>query len=75
MTRFTTEKFEENVPPTVGVDFKVRTLFIDGYQCKVQVWFVEFSLDYIIDISSRDTAGQERFHGITLTVIRYSCTI
>ena len=40
MTRFTTEKFEEHALPTVGVDFKIRTLFIDGYQCKVQVWLV-----------------------------------
>lgn len=41
MTRFVDETFQTSFFPTIGVDFKVRTLVIDGYQCKVQIWFVE----------------------------------
>ncbi|CAF4720711.1 unnamed protein product [Rotaria magnacalcarata] len=43
MTRFVDETFQATFFPTIGVDFKVRTLLIDGYQCKVQIWLVEFS--------------------------------
>lgn len=41
MTRFVDETFQTSFFPTIGVDFKVRTLVIDGYQCKVQIWFVK----------------------------------
>jgi hypothetical protein len=40
MTRFVDETFQQTFLPTIGVDFKVRTLIIDGYQCKVQIWLV-----------------------------------
>ncbi|CAF1425234.1 unnamed protein product, partial [Adineta ricciae] len=55
MTRFVDETFQPSFVPTIGVDFKVRTLMIDDYQCKVQIW---------------DTAGQERFRVITTTYYR-----
>ncbi|CAF0732644.1 unnamed protein product [Didymodactylos carnosus] len=55
MTRFVDETFQPTFVPTIGVDFKVRTLIIDDYQCKVQIW---------------DTAGQERFRVITTTYYR-----
>jgi len=55
MTRFVDETFQPTFVPTIGVDFKVRTLTIDDHQCKVQIW---------------DTAGQERFRVITTTYYR-----
>jgi len=41
MTRFVDETFQPAFFPTIGVDFKVRTLTIDDYQCKVQIWLVK----------------------------------
>ncbi len=37
---------------TIGVDFKIKTIPIDGVKIKMQIW---------------DTAGQERFKTITET--------
>ena len=50
LLRFCEGRFENNFVITIGVDFKTKTLNIDGKQHKVQVW---------------DTAGQERFRTIT----------
>ena len=42
--------FTDNFMPTIGVDFKIRTIEVDGKTIKLQIW---------------DTAGQERFKTIT----------
>jgi small GTP-binding protein len=52
----------------VGIDFKIKTIQIDGKNVKLQIW---------------DTAGQERFRTITQTyykgamgiILAYDCTV
>ncbi|XP_016886391.1 ras-related protein Rab-19-like [Cynoglossus semilaevis] len=53
--RFKSDIFIEKQQNTIGVDFTVRTLDIDGKKVKMQVW---------------DTAGQERFRTITQSYYR-----
>ncbi|KAM9468174.1 ras-related protein Rab-19 isoform 1-T2 [Clarias gariepinus] len=53
--RFKTGSFSERQQSTIGVDFIVRTLNIQGRKVKMQVW---------------DTAGQERFRTITQSYYR-----
>ena len=43
--------------PTIGVDFKIRTIDSDDKVCKLQIW---------------DTAGQERFKTITSSYYKHS---
>uniref|UniRef100_A0A8C6U323 Ras-related protein Rab-15 n=1 Tax=Neogobius melanostomus TaxID=47308 RepID=A0A8C6U323_9GOBI len=50
LRRFTESEFESSHISTIGVDFKMKTLEIDGVQVRVQIW---------------DTAGQERYQTIT----------
>ncbi len=52
MLRFTDDRFAEDYLPTIGVDFKFRTLKLGGESFKLQIW---------------DTAGQEKFQTITRT--------
>lgn len=40
---------------TIGIDFKIRTIELDGKRFKLQIW---------------DTAGQERFRTITTAYYR-----
>lgn len=47
MTRFVDETFQPTFLPTIGVDFKVRTLIIDDCQCKIQIWLVIGIYSYI----------------------------
>ena len=53
--RFVDERFSETYISTIGVDFKTKTIEMDGKMVKIQVW---------------DTAGQERFRTITSTYYR-----
>ena len=53
--QFVDHSFNEIFVPTIGVDFKIQTLDIDGKKVKLQIW---------------DTAGQERFKNITAAYYR-----
>ncbi|XP_070972940.1 ras-related protein Rab-15-like [Oncorhynchus clarkii lewisi] len=50
LCRFTDNEFHSSHISTLGVDFKMKTLKIDGIKVRVQIW---------------DTAGQERYQTIT----------
>ncbi|XP_077940332.1 ras-related protein Rab-35 isoform X1 [Gasterosteus aculeatus] len=52
LLRFADSSFSGSYITTIGVDFKIRTVDIDGERVKLQIW---------------DTAGQERFRTITST--------
>merc|ERR1711920_607246 len=55
LLRFADDTYTESYISTIGVDFKIRTLELDGKTCKLQIW---------------DTAGQERFRTITSSYYR-----
>lgn len=55
LLRFADNTFSGNYITTIGVDFKIRTVEVEGEKVKLQIW---------------DTAGQERFRTITSTYYR-----
>uniref|UniRef100_A0A3Q2TEX9 Si:dkey-16l2.16 n=1 Tax=Fundulus heteroclitus TaxID=8078 RepID=A0A3Q2TEX9_FUNHE len=55
LLRFADNSFSGSYITTIGVDFKIRTVDIEGERVKLQIW---------------DTAGQERFRTITSTYYR-----
>jgi len=55
LMRFSDNIFSGTYITTIGVDFKIRTLTVNGKRVKLQIW---------------DTAGQERFRTITSTYYR-----
>eukprot|EP00188_Purpureofilum_apyrenoidigerum_P004106 Plantae.Rhodophyta-Purpureofilum_apyrenoidigerum.ctg4491.p1 GENE.Plantae.Rhodophyta-Purpureofilum_apyrenoidigerum.ctg4491~~Plantae.Rhodophyta-Purpureofilum_apyrenoidigerum.ctg4491.p1 ORF type:complete len:209 (+),score=49.61 Plantae.Rhodophyta-Purpureofilum_apyrenoidigerum.ctg4491:242-868(+) len=55
LLRFSDGSFNESQMSTIGVDFKIRTLELDGRTFKLQIW---------------DTAGQERFRTIAAAYYR-----
>ncbi|CAH1393544.1 unnamed protein product [Nezara viridula] len=55
LLRFADNTFTGNYITTIGVDFKIRTIELNGERVKLQIW---------------DTAGQERFRTITSTYYR-----
>lgn len=54
------ETFTQSFVPTIGIDFHVKNLEIEGKQVKLQIW---------------DTAGQERFHNVTRTYFRGAAAV
>ncbi|OMJ75804.1 hypothetical protein SteCoe_24985 [Stentor coeruleus] len=67
LLRFSDNNFTASHLTTIGIDFKLKTIDIDGKSIKLQIW---------------DTAGQERFRTITQTyykgamgiILAYDCT-
>ena len=57
LLRFADDSWSDTYISTIGVDFKIRTLELDGKVIKLQIW---------------DTAGQERFRTITSSYYRGS---
>lgn len=55
LMRFADNTFTGTFITTIGVDFKIRTVVVNGERVKLQIW---------------DTAGQERFRTITATYYR-----
>jgi len=55
LLRFADDTYTESYISTIGVDFKIRTISLDGKTIKLQIW---------------DTAGQERFRTISSTYYR-----
>jgi len=55
LLRFADNSFTDSYISTIGVDFKIRTITLDGKRIKLQIW---------------DTAGQERFKTITTSYYR-----
>eukprot|EP01117_Protostelium_nocturnum_P007504 TRINITY_DN2684_c0_g1_i1.p1 TRINITY_DN2684_c0_g1~~TRINITY_DN2684_c0_g1_i1.p1 ORF type:complete len:213 (-),score=69.58 TRINITY_DN2684_c0_g1_i1:63-701(-) len=55
LLRFSDDSFTPSFITTIGIDFKIRTIDLEGKKIKLQIW---------------DTAGQERFRTITTAYYR-----
>lgn len=55
LLRFSDDSFSTSFITTIGIDFKIKTIELDGKRIKLQIW---------------DTAGQERFRTITTAYYR-----
>jgi len=55
LLRFTDDQYDPELAATIGVDFKVKVVNIDGNKVKLAIW---------------DTAGQERFRTLTPSYYR-----
>lgn len=55
LCRFSDDSFNSSFISTIGIDFKMKTIELNGKKIKLQIW---------------DTAGQERFYTITSTYYR-----
>eukprot|EP00300_Choanocystis_sp_HF-7_P003825 c12914_g1_i1.p1 GENE.c12914_g1_i1~~c12914_g1_i1.p1 ORF type:complete len:138 (+),score=29.88 c12914_g1_i1:95-508(+) len=58
--RYCDNHFSDNMLTTIGIDFRIKSMVVDGVPCKFELW---------------DTAGQERFHTITTSYLRCIHTI
>ncbi|XP_053202631.1 ras-related protein Rab-18-B-like [Panonychus citri] len=55
LLRFTDDTFHNEVPATIGIDFKSAYITVDGVRVKLAIW---------------DTAGSERFRSLTPSFYR-----
>ena len=57
LLNFCDNKFNSSLMSTIGIDFKIKTITVQGKRIKLQIW---------------DTAGQEKYHTITTAYYRGS---
>mmetsp|Transcript_11113 Transcript_11113/g.16732 ORF Transcript_11113/g.16732 Transcript_11113/m.16732 type:complete len:202 (+) Transcript_11113:89-694(+) len=55
LLRYASDSFSPTFITTIGIDFKIKNIELDGKRIKLQIW---------------DTAGQERFRTITTSYFR-----
>ena len=55
LVRYADAEFHEQLLPTIGIDFKIKTIAVKDKKIRLQIW---------------DTAGQERFRNITQAYYR-----
>jgi Ras-related protein Rab-8A len=55
LLRYANDSFSPSFITTIGIDFKIKNIQVDGKKIKLQIW---------------DTAGQERFRTITTSYFR-----
>ncbi|CAN0008926.1 unnamed protein product [Phaeothamnion confervicola] len=55
LLRYANDSFSQTFITTIGIDFKIKNIDLDGKRIKLQIW---------------DTAGQERFRTITTSYFR-----
>merc|ERR1712032_692363 len=60
MIRLADDEFKGSYVPTIGVDFRYKSMEVDGKIVKFEIW---------------DTAGQERFRTITSTYYKGASAI
>ena len=61
MRRYVDDTFNHETMTTIGVDFTVKTLVVNGSTVKLQIWYAIIKQLKNIENVDRDTAGQERF--------------
>ena len=55
LLRFADNTFDHSFISTIGIDFRIKTITLEGKRVKLQVW---------------DTAGQEQFHSVASSYFR-----
>jgi small GTP-binding protein len=55
INQYTTNEFDPLYPSTIGIDFRIKSVELQGIRLNIQIW---------------DTAGQERFRTITRNYFR-----
>lgn len=60
LLRYINDHYNENHIATIGIDFKVKTVTVNGCRIKLQIW---------------DTAGQERFRHLTGTIYQGAAAV
>eukprot|EP01041_Mallomonas_annulata_P005061 gene5061-10133_t len=55
LLRYTHDSFSSTFITTIGIDFKIKIIDVEGIKTKLQIW---------------DTAGQERFRTITMSYFK-----